>query len=270
MFRITKIIYAFESILIIEIINIKGMKMKQIINLFCFCLLCTISYTQDLGPSEIYRLNFIKFKHGTQSKATKIGVDLYSKALNQSNTGHLVLKAETGPWDLLVIVPMDPNHSYQVLHQNEFFANMESIAGSKSALDKMNQEYDSYVLDDVMYYYRGKTDYALDNSQHYRSRHIKCAAGTIGEAMKGGMKHLNGSLEKLGTKNLALQVISGVDDIIIIEPMEKENIFSNTPEYNKKWGEALRTTGSPEEISAFFNRWNEIIQREDLHYFTKL
>jgi len=244
--------------------------MKTLLSYFFICMLSIPLFGQDLKPAEVYRLHYHKFKYGTASKAIELGNNLFTKSLNMAGTGVMVLNAESGPWDLLVIVPMDPNEPYHNLNNEQFSQNLITVAGSEAALKKLTDEFNSYVLDEEMYYYRGQTKNALDNTKYYRTRHLKCTSGNVTEATDKGMKYLNKTLEHLGVNNLVLKAISGPDDIVVLEPMQRDNIFSNTPEYNKLWSDALKKTGTPEEISAFFKRWNEIVQREDLHYFTNV
>lgn len=232
----------------------------------CFSYLAGQAQT-TLDNSEYYRIHYIKYQHGTATKATKIGTKFFSNSLNKLGINVKVLKMESGPYDLMVIAPVKSNSPFKDDHTAEMTKIMAEIAGSDATLKAELDAYASMVIREDYNYYRNIDNTVFDNSTAYRIRNIKYHQGKEKVGTAVGTKYFTGALRKLGINISLLQAKTGAYDMMVIEPITLSSPFKDP--HAKEFGKhMLEIAGSQEVLSQAFKDYNDAVYIEDLQYLS--
>lgn len=227
----------------------------------------SITAQNTLDNSEYYRIHCIKFQHGSATKATKIGTKLFGNSLKQLGINVKVLKMESGPYDLMVIVPVKSQNPFVDEYGKEMSQIMAKIAGSDASLKAELDAYNSMVLREDNNYYRNLDKTVFDNSTAYRIRNIKYHQGKEKIGTDVGTKYFTGALRKLGISISLLQAKTGPYDMMVIEPITISTPFKDP--HAKEFGKhMLEIAGSKEVLSQAFIDYNDAVYIEDLQYLT--
>lgn len=240
--------------------------------LVIFSLLVLFSFTNvcaqtSPSESEYYRVHTIKYKHGKEKEATKIGTKFFSNSLQKLGITVKVLKFESGPWDLLVIAPVSSDSPFVDAHSAEMGKIMTQIAGDDVQLKKELDKYNSFVLREDFNYFKNLNESVLDASTTFRTRHIKFHQGMKKQGTDIGSTYFTGALNELGINILVLQAKTGAYDLMIVEPVPTDSPFKSP--HAKQFSEnMLEIAGSSEELSSAMKGYNEAVLIEDIHYLT--